>query len=373
MFDAVSASLATAVGFGESTEERVALSAILAKKGSGTGVLSSVVHGKSSGWKLRKFELVVHCRDGNDDDVGPVLRYYDATGEHYKGSMVLDGSSVARAFAGATKGAPEGYQSALEIKGATAATHPHALAAPSDDEACAWVTAMRDAIADHAQALTGLDAPVLNKRRASIAAARDAADGDEAAAAVADAAEEARPKAPLKAGSSLSRLFYYKNKKAEAEDAPPALKGVLRYRTVAKGVVYGSRHTWRKRTFELHPKTAADVGPVIRWHHASAPLQILLSGVTCEPLDGEAKTDAYFRINHGSYAEPKDFSARDKEHRDAWVAEIKECVAEDRAARDAASADEGERTKMKDRINRARRTSITLEETVAHDDDPDLD
>ena len=52
---------------------------MLQKKGSGGTSLGSVFGGKTGGWKKRKFELVRHCHDDAGVDVGPVLRYYDAS------------------------------------------------------------------------------------------------------------------------------------------------------------------------------------------------------------------------------------------------------------------------------------------------------
>ncbi|KAH8076195.1 hypothetical protein JL721_186 [Aureococcus anophagefferens] len=77
--EALQASVAAALGAAEDTEEAVVLEAVLQKKGSGGTSLGSVFGGKTGGWKKRKFELVRHCRDDAGVDVGPVLRYYDAS------------------------------------------------------------------------------------------------------------------------------------------------------------------------------------------------------------------------------------------------------------------------------------------------------
>ncbi|KAH8062880.1 hypothetical protein JL720_13122 [Aureococcus anophagefferens] len=97
IFEAMQASVASAAGMGADDEEAVVLEAVLHKKGSGGGLIFGKSAAQEAQVRARQALPCVeifnptsmHCRDGEGCDVGPVLRYYDAAGAHFKGAILL--------------------------------------------------------------------------------------------------------------------------------------------------------------------------------------------------------------------------------------------------------------------------------------------
>ena len=143
----------------------------------------------------------------------------------------------------------------------------------------------------------------------------------------------------------------------------------------------GSKAVWKKRKMELVPSSSDDVGPVLRCTKTKgsgdkkeALFQIVLEGCTVRDDDAKpTKKAAAFAINHATYTEPKVFYADGNDERDKWTEQLKAAVADykESLAKEAESAP-AEVAKKTETIKKARRASLTLEESVAHvDDDAD--
>ena len=146
-----------------------------------TSVLSMKHKGLvSSSFKSHKFKLVTHCRDGNDDDIGPVIQYMSLDGKTFHGAILLDGATVEDATG------TKGYAFLVRKRDAAAGKdRADTLKATTRGDRDAWTAAIARALAAHAAHLAGLAPVEQARRRASI---------DAAAAAVADDFD--RPRGP---------------------------------------------------------------------------------------------------------------------------------------------------------------------------------
>ena len=136
----------------------------------------------------------------------------------------------------------------------------------------------------------------------------------------------------------------------------------------------GSKAVWKKRKMELVPSSSDDVGPVLRCTKTKgsgdkkeALFQIVLEGCTVRDDDAKpTKKAAAFAINHATYTEPKVFYADGNDERDKWTEQLKAAVADykESLAKEAESAP-AEVAKKTETIKKARRASLTLEESVA--------
>ena len=320
ILEAMQTSVASALAIGEDTDEAVVFESVLAKKGSGS-TLGSVFGGKSSGWKNRKFELVKHCRDDAGVDVGPVLRYYDASGAHFKGAVLLDGCTVAA-------NAKRGSSTQFVFEVASDARRNYVLAADNDALRGAWIDALDREIGGHAKTLEALAPAEKKKRRASIQTAKAATD-----------------------------------KEAAGDDTAPALEGELHYKTPCKSLLGKEKLAWKKLHFELVHD--ADAGPMIQWTTKGTTCQIVLEGCDCLKDDSVAKevmtNKAHgFYVNHESFTTPKCFYAGSVVVRTRWVDAIAAAVADYGATAPP---------EKKETAKKARRASMALEATVVNDED----
>ncbi|KAH8077317.1 hypothetical protein JL720_10037 [Aureococcus anophagefferens] len=399
IFEAMQASVASAAGMGADDEEAVVLEAVLHKKGSGGGL----IFGKSAAFKKRKFELVkrcpAHCRDGEGCDVGPVLRYYDAAGAHFKGAILLDGCEV-NALPAATR-----PQDKFVFEVVSGERRNYVLACATEELRGEWLQKLEEEISRHSEILSALAPEAKTKRRASIQSAKAAADEESAEAEAADddgdAPEEPAERPPLESPGSKKGSMFNLFKRSSSKDLgagprgrrPPApgasterkgealCAGPLHYKTVVKSMFGGSKAVWKKRKMELVPSSSDDVGPVLRCTKTKgsgdkkeALFQIVLEGCTVRDDDAKpTKKAAAFAINHATYTEPKVFYADGNDERDKWTEQLKAAVADykESRAKEAESAP-AEVAKKTETIKKARRASLTLEESVAHvDDDAD--
>ena len=265
------------------------------------------------------------------------------------------------------------------------------------------------------------------KRRASIATAKSLAEKEAEAEEEHeddDAEKDDRPgldkaDSGSKKGGSMFNLF----KRSGSKDSDAALAGTLHYKTVAaprprygtprgeersalggrssdaererrrrsngtraaaraqvvKSMFGGAKAVWKKRKMELVLVSDDEVGPVLCWRGKKAAgadansFRIVLEGVFVADADDKPTKKAQaFALMHPTYAEPKVFYADSVEERAKWTDAIKAAIADykDALAKQAESSPE-EVAKKTEVIKKARRASITIEESVAHFDDDD--
>ncbi|KAH8052614.1 hypothetical protein JL722_10170 [Aureococcus anophagefferens] len=345
-------------------------------------------------------EEATHCRDGEGCDVGPVLRYYDAAGAHFKGAILLDGCEV-NALPAATR-----PQDKFVFEVVSGERRNYVLACATEELRGEWLQKLEEEISRHSEILSAL-APEAKTRRVdpgagqgrdiatfngsdpgrvplvsadvSIQSAKAAADEESAEAEAADddgdAPEEPAERPPLESPGSKKGSMFNLFKRSSSKDLgagprgrrPPApgasterkgealCAGPLHYKTVVKSMFGGSKAVWKKRKMELVPSSSDDVGPVLRCTKTKgsgdkkeALFQIVLEGCTVFYADGN-------------------------DERDKWTEQLKAAVADykESLAKEAESAP-AEVAKKTETIKKARRASLTLEESVAHvDDDAD--
>lgn len=151
----------------------VVLTSILKKKPKGT--VSSMMS-----WKVHKMKLVKHCRDGQDEDIGPVIQYMSLDGRTFHGAILLDGCTIS----------PKKDKLGMEIVGKNklGLKTVDVMNAASMADRDAWVAAVSMELDAHTASLDAL-APVEQvKRRKSISLAKEgnAADLERARADLTD-------------------------------------------------------------------------------------------------------------------------------------------------------------------------------------------